>query len=681
MAEIKSIDSKATSSKESKYFNRDLSWLQFNHRVLQEAADQRNPLYEKIKFLAIYSGNLDEFFAVRVSNIRQIKNLDKSIRKKLITKPNRLLKKIKRLVYAQHTEFQKIFMEQIIPELAENNVLLSPFNKFTEKHIALANQYFIDHKLEDELILDFEDSTFAHSLEKDEIYLVTLNKEDKLIWVKVPSNHARFVSFENKENPEFHQVFFIDDIIKNHLSQKYGTDFFSIKVSRDAELYIDNEYSGNLLEKIEKSLSKRESGQITGALIDRNMPANLQSRLMKILDISKVDFVKKGPYQNMKDLFGFPKFSDNNSFADLPPKRNEELACKDCLFSAIAVKDRILSFPYESFEEVTRLVEAAAEDELVTHIKITLYRVSSNSAVANALLKAVENGKDVCAFIETKARFDEANNIKWGKKLEEKGANIIYSYPGIKVHSKILYIRRMENKEPKEYAYIGTGNFNEKTATIYTDLGLMTSNEKITSELLQVFSVLERKLIIPNVQNLLVSPFNSRTAFSSLIQDEIERAKNNEAAKIVLKLNSLQDKKLIKLLYKASRAGVEIRLLVRGICCLVPGIEGQSENIYVTSIVDRFLEHSRVYIFGVEGREKMYIGSADWMTRNIDHRIEVISPILSKEIFRKIKNMMALQLNDTVKSRVIDSEQKNNYVASSSPKQAKSSQHLIYDTF
>ncbi len=673
-------EQKDNSLKDSKYFNRDLSWLQFNHRVLQEATDRRNPLYERIKFLAIFSSNLDEFFAVRVSNIRQIKNLDKSIRKKLITKPNRLLKAIKRLVYIQLAEFQTIFMDQIIPELAELDVILTPFSNFTEKHIKLANEYFMDKQLEEKLIIDFEDSASTHTLEKDELYLVTLNKDDKLIWVKTPSDHTRFVSFDDEENPDSHQVFFIDDIIKNNLSQKYGTEFFSIVVSRDAELYIDNEYSGNLLEKIENSLSKRETGQITGALIDRNMPTQLQERLIKVLDISKVDFVKKGPYQNMKDLFGFPKFSDNYTFENLPPKRNEELACLNCLFSAIAVKDRILSFPYESFEEVTRLVEAAAEDELVTHIKITLYRVSANSAVANALLKAVDNGKDVCAFIETKARFDEANNIKWGKKLEEKGANIIYSYPGIKVHSKILYIRRIENDKPIAYAYIGTGNFNEKTATIYTDLGLMTSNEKITSELLQVFSVLERKLIIPNVKNLLVSPFNSRTTFSSLVQTEIEKAKNSEPAKIVLKLNSLQDRKLIKLLYKASRAGVEIRLLVRGICCLVPGIEGQSENIYITSIVDRFLEHSRVYIFGVEGREKMYIGSADWMTRNIDHRIEVITPILSEEIFSKIKNMMQLQLDDAVKARVIDSDQKNEYV-SSSTEQAKSSQHLIYQSF
>ena len=655
-------------------FNRDLSWLRFNHRVLQEAADLRNPLYERIKFLAIFSSNLDEFFEVRVSDIRQIKSLDKTFRKKLISRPNKLLKEIKQQVNIQLAEFQKIFKEQIIPQLEENHTKLLTVNKFSASHKQFAKKFF-DENLKDKLVVADSGIFNPLFLENKKLYLVTLTKENKLVWIKIPDNQDRFVTLPKKG--EFSQVMFIDDIIKNHYSQIYGTTLYSIEVSRDAELYIDNEYSGNLLEKIQNSLSNRETGQVTRILIDTDMPAKLIKRVNKVLDLNEIDIVKNGQYHHMKDLFSFPNFTNKNVFKALPPKRNANLACQSCLFTAIKEKDWVLSFPYESFEEVIRFVEQAANDESVTDIKITLYRVSGNSTIAKALLSALKKGKNICVFIETKARFDEANNIKWGKILEENGANVLYSYPGIKVHSKILYINRMEKGKSVAYAYIGTGNFNEKTATIYTDLGLLTSNEKITSDLLKVFSVLERKLIIPKVKNLLVSPFNSRATFNKLIEKEIRKAKKGKRARIVLKLNSLQDEELIELLYKANNEGVKIRLLIRGICSLVPGIKGQSENIYITSIVDRFLEHARVYMFGMGREEKMYIGSADWMTRNLDHRIEVITPILDKEVFKKIKKGIEFQLKDKVKSRIVDENQTNTYVNANSKK--KSSQHLIYD--
>ena len=412
-------------------------------------------------------------------------------------------------------------------------------------------------------------------------------------------------------------------------------------------------------------------------MIDAKMPKELLDEVKKQLDIDNIDIIKSGQYHHLKDLFGFPNFNNEHTFEKLPPKRNLDLECENCVFSAIIEKDRLLYFPYESFEEVIRFVNQAADDKDVTDIKLTLYRVSDDSAVANALLRALKNGKNVCVFIETKARFDEANNIKWGKILEENGANVIYSYPGIKVHSKIMHVQRIENGEKVGYSYIGTGNFNEKTSKIYTDFGLMTADQRITSEILQVFSVLERKLIIPKIKKLLVSPFNTRSSFDKHIEREIDYAKQGKEAYITLKLNSLQDQQLIDHLYKASNAGVKIRLLVRGICCLVPGIKNQSENIQVTSIVDRFLEHARVYIFANGGKEKMYIGSADWMTRNLDHRIEVVTPILDSEAFQKIKKIVQLQLDDKVKSRIIDKDQKNEYVKFDA--QSKSSQHLIYD--
>jgi polyphosphate kinase len=325
------------------------------------------------------------------------------------------------------------------------------------------------------------------------------------------------------------------------------------------------------------------------------------------------------------------------------------------------------------------LLEEAASDESVTKIKITLYRISKESHVADALLKAANNGKEVFVFIETKARFDEENNIIWGKKLEESGANVCYSYPGIKIHSKILYIDRIEQDKSKSYGYVSTGNFNEKTSKIYTDYGLLTANAEITDELSQVFQLLEGKIILPKSKKLLISPFSTRIKFVKLIEKEIENAKAGKEAYIILKLNSLQDFKMINLLYKASNAGVKVRLLIRGICCLIPGIKGQSENIKVTSIIDRFLEHGRLFIFCNSGKEKIYTGSADWMTRNLDHRIEVIVPVLDKDIQIKIKTFLKLQLDDNVKARLIDAEQDNTYVETNSLEE--SSQHLTYKLF
>ena len=648
--------------KSNKYFNRDVSWLRFNHRVLQEAADKRNPLCERLKFLAIFSSNLDEFFTVRVSNIRQIKKLDKPLRKKLITKPNKLLKEIKKEVIAQQEEFGKIYREQILVELKQKNICLLSYQDYTVQNQAFVKEYF-NRQLSTLLTLKLDPNKKQDNcfLENEKLYLVALSKTNDLVWVKIPEDSPRFVVFPSLDHQ--HQISFVDDVLKHQFSELFQEPFYCIKISRDAELYIEDEYSGNLLEKIENSLSNRKTGQITRALIDHNMPEAMIQKLKKVLDINNTDIISGGVYHNFKDFFGFPNPTNHQlSYESLEPKKQLTFKNADSLFALIKKKDRLLYFPYESFDEVIRFVEEASINVNVVSIRITLYRVSKDSAIAKALLKAVKNGKKVVVFIETKARFDEANNIKWGKQLKDYGAKVYYSYPGIKVHSKILYIERIENNKNRGYAYIGTGNFNEKTSRIYTDLGLLTANNKITKEILQVFEVLERNIIVPKTKNVLISPFTARSKFIELVESEIEFAKSGKGGSIILKLNSLQDQKMIKLLYKASNAGVKIRLLVRGICCLVPGIEGQSENIYVTSIVGRFLEHSRVYIFGNGGKEKMFIGSADWMTRNLDHRIEVITPILDLDIFSKIRYTLQLQLDDVVKARIIDAKQENKYV-------------------
>ncbi|WP_225036413.1 polyphosphate kinase 1 [Winogradskyella sp. SM1960] len=656
------------------YYNRDLSWLRFNHRVLQEATDQRNPLYERIKFLAIFSSNLDEFFKVRVSDIRKIKQLDKPLRKRLITKPNKLLREIKKQVDLQQKEFGRVFFTEIIPALQNEGINLLSYKAFNEEQQAFSKTYYEEH-IQPSQSLNF--SKNKPFLENEALYLVSQMEDGMLLWVKINKNSPRFVVLPSANNK--HCITFVDDILKQHLKTIYKQDFYSIKISRDAELYIDNEYSGNLLDKIKNALPNRVSGQVTRALIDGLTPNKLQLKLHEVLDINETDIIKGGTYHSFKDLFSFPNpTSKNLSFLELPPLSNKALDEYSSMFKAITAKDRLLCFPYQSYRPVLQLLDEASNDANVLKIKITLYRISNDSQVAKALINAAKNGKDVFVFIETKARFDEENNIKWGKILEENGANVIYSYPGIKVHSKILYIERIEENAPRAYGYISTGNFNEKTSRIYTDFGLMTANPKITEELSQVFQILEGQIIIPKSKQFLISPFTTRRHFKALIDIEIKNALAGKTAYIILKLNSLQDAKMIKQLYKASCAGVKIRLLIRGICCLVPGIKNQSENIIVTSIVDRFLEHGRLYVFGNNGKEKMFLGSADWMTRNLDHRIEVIIPILDRDIHLKLKEVLELQLNDTVKSRVIDANQTNNYVAKDDL--SASSQHQIYKT-
>ena len=642
-----------------KFYSRDLSWLRFNHRVLQEAADKRNPLYERIKFLAIFSSNLDEFFKVRVSDIRQIKKLDKKLRKKLITKPNKLLKSIKQEVDLQQDWFGSIIRDEILPELRDHDIHLIGHEDFSEEEKSCA----LDQGSKWLKAIDII-RTISHeqiSLKNEAIYLVG-HKGDQLLWVELPADIDRFATFSTMAPP--FRITFIDDILKCCLMDTYQTTFYALKVSRDAELYIENEYSGDLLQKIEASLSNRDTGQYTRTLIDGTMPTALIERVEEALDTNDTDLIRGGTYHNLKDFFGFPNPSQRTLSAEpLPPHYPAFFKEYKSMFEAIDAKDRALFMPYQSFDPVIRLLREAADDPEVKKIKITLYRVSEDSGVAKALLRARENGKEVTAFIETKARFDEANNIKWGKRLREAGVKVIFSYPGIKVHSKIMLIEKsLDEAIIKRYAYIGTGNFNEKTARIYTDIGLMTAAKKITSEINQVFQVLDGRLIVPKVKRLLVSPFTTRSRFSAMIEKEIFNALSGKEAYIILKLNSLQDTQMIEALYRANNAGVKIKLIVRGICCLVPGVERQSENIEVISIVDRFLEHSRVYIFCNDGNEKMYIGSADWMTRNLDHRIEVVAPVMDEDIFALIRSMIKIQLSDRAKARYIDQEQSNQYV-------------------
>ncbi|MDT0647649.1 polyphosphate kinase 1 [Zunongwangia sp. F260] len=668
----------------SHYRHRDLNWLSFNERVLQEAEDKLNPLYERIRFLAIFSSNLDEYFRVRVSQLRQMKKVEKSLRKKLALKPTKLTKEILEEVKRQQEKFGDIYYKQIIPELAYHDIYLiesSHFNAEQKKFAVNLFQKKISKHIKFRLLnLDKENDLF---LENATLYfLVTFKNENKFGLVNIPVDSCgRFVELKDKNQKT---ITFLDEIVRFELHTIFPeeeiTGIYEIKLSRDAELYIDDIYDGPLAEKIYDSLKQRTSGQPTRLLHDAKMPKEVQKKTRKLLNLGKIDMMPGGKYHNFNDFFSFPDPTNNPElhFEKLPPIPHKVLEKSDDYFSAIAEKDQALHFPYMSFDYVENFLEQAVQDKDVTDIKISLYRVADESKLTSCLLEALEMGKNVTVFVEAKARFDEKNNIIWGRKFEEKGANVIYSYPKVKVHSKIMLIQRMENGESVNYSYIGTGNFNSETSEIYCDHAIFTANQKIAKELLRLFKVLEGELIVPREKNLLISPFSTRQEFTKLIYNEIENVREGKKAKITAKMNSLEDPEMVELLYKASNAGVKIRLLVRGFTCLIPGIKGISENIYMTSVVDRYLEHGRIYIFENDGDEKIYYGSADLMSRNLDRRIEVISPVLDKDVAQEFKELLAIQLEDNVKARVQDASEENRYVERVEGEKAVRSQYEMY---
>lgn len=663
---------------------RDISWLSFNYRVLQEAKDPSVPLYERLKFLAIYSSNLDEFFRVRVSSMRSFKEMKKATRKQLEVKPKRILKKIKSVVAEQQNEFGRIFEQRILRELEEHNICLTNESRYADAQLDFVKSFFfdkVDQYLNPVFLNKEEDTLF---LTNNTLHLIVAFEGEKVAVVNIPSEEVgRFIVLPKIGDQ--HHITFLDDLIRYNLKEKFAGEkilgIYSVKLSRDAELYLGDEFSGDLIEKLKANLDNRKTGLPTRFLYDQQTPEPLLKRLKKLFNLSKYDLVPGARYHNFTDFFGFPDPSNNASLHDekMPPQLHKDLERQASLLEAIKQQDYILHFPYQSYDYVPKLIWEAAEDANAEEIHITLYRVASKSKVTTALLHALSKGKKVNAFIEAKARFDESSNLYWGEQLQKAGATIRYSFPGIKVHTKLLLIRRREANALKNYAYIGTGNFNEKTAKLYCDHALLTADTRLADEVIQVFDLLDKKIILPKTKHLLISPFTTRSGFEKLIAKEMSNAAQGKEAYMILKMNSLEDRKMIEKLYKASCAGVKIKLIIRGICCLVPGVKDLSENIEVVSIIDRFLEHARVYIFANDGQEKMYLASADWMTRNLDRRVEVVFPIYDPEIYQELKNIINLQLADNVKARIINENQDNPYVNNEAEKIC--SQLAIYKAY
>jgi len=659
-----------------KFFNRELSWLSFNERVLQEALNKSIPVIERLRFLGIYSNNLDEFFRVKVATIKRLIELKNRKVEGYNGTPKELLKEIKRVVVRQQQLFELAY-QKILLELKEKHILQT-----TEKHLRTEDKNFVGQFFKDKVRsqivpIMLSDKRDIPRLKNDSIYLavkMTAFEKTKIRYalIEIPTSLDRFIILPHQSN-DVKKVILLDDIIRFNLEDIFyifefdQIEAYTFKITRDAELDFDLDISKSFYQKMQKSVSQRKEGDPVRMVYDAAIPLDLLTYLIEKLDLTAGEnIIPGGRYHNFKDFMNFPDFNSKGLvYKPLKALNHPQIETpKKPIIKSILDKDILLTYPFQKFSHIVDLLQESAIDPKVISIKINLYRVAKNSQIINALINAAQNGKKVTVVIELLARFDEQNNIVWSKYLEDNGVLVMFGVPDLKVHSKLILIRRKSGNSTKSIAHIGTGNFHESTAKVYTDYALLTADTALTKEVEKVFKIFKSNIDRSLFRELIVSPFNSRRKLVALIDAEINHAKNDEDARILIKLNNLVDTKLIKKLYEASNAGVTIKCIIRGMCALVPGIKNQSENIVVKSIVGRYLEHTRVFIFNNAGNEKYFISSADWMTRNIERRIEVTTPIYDLDIQKDLKHIFNLQWKDNVKSRIIDEHQKNKYFKS-----------------
>lgn len=656
------------------HINREISWLSFNERVLQEASDPSTPLIERLKFLGIFSNNRDEFYRVRVATINRLTKLGKKAIDIYGDDPKELLQKLQRKVIEQQQNFEEIYQE-LLHELAKQNVFIINEKQLNKEQQEFVKDYF--HKeVETNLfpIMVDENKPFPYMKDKSGYLFVRListiqNQKNKYALIEIPSKStSRFIILPQEKNKKY--IILLDDVIRYNVHEMFSVfgyttkEAINIKLTRDAELDIDQDVSKSMLEKISKGVKDRKKGQPVRFVYDSTMSKEMLAFIMKKLGMDKKDnAIPGGRYHNFKDFIGFPNIGEKKLMYEHPRPLNHKYLynINTSILNVIKQKDILLHYPYHTYDHTITLLREASIDPTVESIKITLYRVADSSKIANALVNAIKNGKKVTVLVELQARFDEQNNIYWANKLQEEGATVIYGVPGLKVHSKLFLITtRVRGKEIK-YAHIGTGNFNEKTARIYTDFSLLTADKNITDEISSVFDFYTNNFKTGVYKHLAVAPFFMRQTFVNLIDKEIINAKAGKTAYMILKMNSLVDKDMIEKLYEASQVGVQITLIVRGICSLVTEISGYSDNIKAYSIVDKYLEHARVFIFANGGNEKIYITSADWMSRNLDSRSEVAVPVLDTEVKKQIKDIINIQLSGNTKVRILDRLQQNLY--------------------
>lgn len=656
------------------FLEKELSWLSFNHRVLQEAQDENVPLLERLRFLGIYSSNMDEFYRVRVANVRREVLLSNNIGQD--KKPLVLFNQIQNKVISLQIIFDETY-QILLQQLATNDIHLINELQLSNAQKSWLDQYFKD-KLRRHifpLILNVQ-TTLAEHINDDATYLMVSMTKGELCQyalVEVPSNNVpRFVILPNNKSDKTKgtSLILLDNIIRHCLIQIFSGFFdfdsiaaYSMKLTRDAEFDLSNEFSQSLSEQMSSSLKQRINAEPVRLVYDKKMPQSMLDTLKSQFDISSNQgLISGGRYHSFKDFIEFPSIGDKSlEHEKLPSLEQNKFTRYKNTFTAIKTHDILLYYPYHKFSHFTEWLRQAAYDPLVSKIEISLYRVAKKSRVIAALIEAVKNGKDVSVNIELRARFDEQANLSWAEVLSDAGASVTFGISSLKVHAKICLISRQEGSNLLRYAHVGTGNFHEKNAKIYTDFSLFTCKKEITDEVAQVFEFIKFPYKAYTFKHLIVSPINSRDMLENLIDQEIQAAKKHEKNGITLKVNNLVDHHLINKLYQASNAGVKIKLIIRGICSLVTGVDNQSENITAISIVDRFLEHPRVSIFENKGQPKVYISSADWMSRNLDQRVEVTCPIYDPSVKQSIIDIITIQFRDNTKARSLDTMQSNNY--------------------
>lgn len=649
--------------------NREISWLYFNDRVLQEAADTTVPLIDRIRFLAIFSSNLDEFYRVRVATLSRLANLNEKAKAELGYNPKKLLNQIKNLVVKQEHKFNNLYENIIVKELAFEKIFLLDEKQLNVTRGTYVSAYFREKLLATLVPVMLDAHMPLPELRDRAIYFfvkLRKNRKTRLALVEIPDTISRFLVLPETNDLKF--IILLDDIIRYNLEDVFfifdhdSIEAYSIQLTRDAELDLDQEVSEKFIDALAKSLQKRKKGRPMRLQYDADMPADMLGFLVDKMRLHKESLIPGNRYQNFKDFINFPNVGRPElEYTRYPALPVEGLSFGKSLMATIAKKDYLISTPYQSFDYVIHFLREAAIDPKVKEISISVYRLAENSRIVHALINAARNGKKVVCLIELRARFDEQNNILWANRLAEEGVKVIYGIPNYKVHAKILLVTRIEKGKPVRYGALSTGNFNEKTALIYADHTLLTRSRRLTADLATVFKALNKGTLPQHLKHLVVSPVDSRPAIYKLIDAEINAAKAGQEAYMILKMNSLADENLIARLYQASNAGVIIKLIVRGMCCLVPGITGYSENITVISIVDKYLEHARVHIYCNGGNELIYLTSADFMTRNIDNRVEVGFPVYDEGLRKEIRDMIDIQLQDNTKAREININNTNKY--------------------
>lgn len=678
---------------------REISWLSFNERVLQEADDDSVPPIERLKFLGIFSSNLDEFFRVRVAVLKRMTRMSNRYTKMVGKKPEEVLGEIQRVVIAQNRRFEKIY-EAVLKQLAKHNIFIINEKQLTESQGEIVKRVF-KKEVQPTLVPIMVDGIREFPYLKDKsIYLAVVLRHKKsktknsYALIEVPTGLSRFVVLPETNGKQY--IILLDDVIRYCLNDIFfiyeyeEISAYTVKMTRDAELDMDNDAVVSYIEKLSKSVKQRQKGSPVRFIYDAEMPEDFLSYFFKRLHLSKKDnAIAGGRYHNFKDFIRFPNVGGQElRYNSVEPLSHRDLPHGVSLFSQIRKKDILLHYPYQSFDHILDLLREAAIDPDVKSIKMTLYRVAGKSNVVNALINAVKNGKSVTVVMELQARFDEEANIYWSNKLVEEGARVIHGFRSTeadprenqyKVHSKLCLITRKEGRKTVLYANISTGNFNEDTSRLYCDDSLLTANEEITDEVSKIFDSFEDhvKLSKTRYKHLLVSPYNMRARLEKMIWTEIENHLEGKPSWIILKVNNLVDKDMVALLNEAVRVGVSTRLIIRGTCSLVPSSHHENGHFQAISIVDKYLEHSRVYAFCNNLDPKFYITSADMMTRNLDQRIEVACPIYDRDLQKELKQMLDIQLHDNVKARLLDRDQSNRYRKATSGAEPIRSQEAI----